>query len=89
MSKKQSAFTLVEAIVSVALLSILLTIVYGVFFSVTRSTVAGAEASIEIQRQRSDNAIARTTLVLFGLYSLIALWACDLVTDSTAPYAAA
>ena len=52
MSKKQSAFTLVEAIVSVALLSILLTIVYGVFFSVTRSTVAGAEASIEIQRQR-------------------------------------
>ena len=52
MKKKQAAFTLVEAIVSVAVLSIVLAMVYGVFFSLARSTVAGAEASVEIQRQR-------------------------------------
>ncbi|MCH2603488.1 MAG: type II secretion system GspH family protein, partial [Pedosphaera sp.] len=52
MKKKQSAFTLVETIVSIAILSIVLTMVYGVFFSVARSTVAGAEASVEVQRQR-------------------------------------
>ena len=52
MKKKQSAFTLVETIVSIAILSIVLAMVYGVFFSVARSTVAGAEASVEVQRQR-------------------------------------
>ena len=52
MKKKQSAFTLVETIVSIAILSIVLAMVYGVFFSVARSTVAGTEASVEVQRQR-------------------------------------
>ena len=52
MKKKQAAFTLVEAIVSVAVFSIVLAMVYGVFFSLARSTVAGAEATVEIQRQR-------------------------------------
>ena len=52
MKKKQAAFTLVEAIVSVAVFSIVLAMVYGVFFSLARSTVVGAEATVEIQRQR-------------------------------------
>ena len=33
---------------------------------------------VETQRQWSDLAIARTTPVLLGLYSLVALWADDL-----------
>jgi hypothetical protein len=48
-----------------------------------------AHLGVETQRQWSDKAIARTTPVLLGLYSLIALWACDLMTKSTVPYAAA
>ena len=43
------------------------------------------------QRQWSDQAIARTTPVLLGLYSLVSLWACDLLTSTSTsiPYAAA
>lgn len=48
-----------------------------------------AHLGVETQRQWSDKAIARTTPALLGLYSLIALWACDLLTSSTMPYAAA
>jgi len=44
---------------------------------------------VETQRQWSDQAIARTTPVLLGLYSLTSLWACDLLTTSSTPYAAA
>ncbi|MES0113998.1 hypothetical protein [Mesorhizobium sp. M0013] len=44
---------------------------------------------VETQRQWSDKAIARTTPALLGLYSLVSLWACDLLTSTTAPYAAA
>ena len=51
-SKQQSAFTLVEAIVAVAIFSMVLTMVYGVFFSMLRSTEAGAEAAIKVQRNR-------------------------------------
>jgi len=48
-----------------------------------------AHLGIETQRQWSDKAILRTTPALFGLYSLISLWACDLLTRTTRPYAAA
>lgn len=48
-----------------------------------------AHLGIETQRQWSDKAILRTTPALLGLYSLISLWACDLLTHSTSPYAAA
>ena len=48
-----------------------------------------AHLGVETQRQWSDNAISRTTPALLGLYSLIALWACDLLTSSSKPYAAA
>jgi hypothetical protein len=42
-----------------------------------------------VGRQWSDQAIARTTPVLLGLYSLVSLWACNLLTASSIPYAAA
>jgi len=48
-----------------------------------------AHLGVETQRQWSDNAIARTTPVLLGLYSLVSLWACDLFTIDSRPYAAA
>lgn len=48
-----------------------------------------AHLGVQTQRQWPDKAIARTTPVLFGLYSLIALGACDLMTRSIVPYAAA
>jgi hypothetical protein len=48
-----------------------------------------AHLGVETQRQWSDKAIARTTPTLLGLYSLIALWAGDLLADTTKPYAAA
>lgn len=48
-----------------------------------------AHLGVETQRQWTDQAIARTTPVLLGLYSLIALWACDLLTADSRPYAAA
>lgn len=38
---------------------------------------------VETQRQWSDPAIARTTPALFGLFSLIALWAHDLYATAT------
>jgi hypothetical protein len=37
---------------------------------------------VETQRQWSDNAIARTTPALFGLFSLVVLWADDLLASS-------
>jgi hypothetical protein len=41
---------------------------------------------VETQRQWSDPAIARTTPVLLGLFSLVTLWAHDLyVSDTPAP----
>ncbi|WJM27520.1 hypothetical protein QUC32_24445 [Novosphingobium resinovorum] len=40
-------------------------------------------------RQWTDKAIARTTPALLGIYSLISLWACDLLTATSIPYAAA
>ena len=48
-----------------------------------------AHLGVETQRQWSDKAIARTTPALFGLYSLIGLWACDLFDERSLPYAAA
>jgi hypothetical protein len=48
-----------------------------------------AHLGVETQRQSSDHAIARTTPALLGLYSLISLWACDLLTSASTPYAAA
>jgi len=48
-----------------------------------------AHLGVETQRQWSDKAIARTTPVLLGLYSLITLWAADLLTSASSPYAAA
>lgn len=44
---------------------------------------------VETQRQWSDKAIARTTPVLFGIYTLICLWACDLFNAQTLPRGAA
>lgn len=40
---------------------------------------------IETQRQWSDKAIARTTPVLLGLYSIVTLWAQHLMTAQTLP----
>jgi hypothetical protein len=48
-----------------------------------------AHLGVETQRQWSDKAIARTTPVLLGLYSLITLWAGDLLNSASSPYAAA
>ena len=48
-----------------------------------------AHLGVETQRQWSDKAIARTTPALLGLYSLVSLWACDLLTVSSTPHAAA
>ncbi len=48
-----------------------------------------AHLGVETQRQWTDNAIARTTPALLGLYSLVSLWACDLLASTSAPYAAA
>jgi hypothetical protein len=48
-----------------------------------------AHLGVETQRQWSDKAIGRTTPALLGLYSLISLWACDLLSTTSTPYAAA
>ena len=48
-----------------------------------------AHLGVETQRQWSDKAIARTTPALLGLYSLISLWPCDLLSPTSTPYAAA
>lgn len=42
-----------------------------------------AHLGVETQRQWSDKAIARTTPVLLGLYSLITLWAGDLLNSAS------
>lgn len=47
-----------------------------------------AHLGVETQRQWSDKAILRTTPALLGLYSLITLWACNLMDETSAPYAA-
>jgi DDE superfamily endonuclease len=44
---------------------------------------------VETQRQWSDKAIARTTPALLGLFSLVTLWAGELITDGRAPRRAA
>ena len=48
-----------------------------------------AHLGVETQRQWSDKAIARTTPALLGLYSPISLWACNLLSTTSTPYAAA
>ena len=48
-----------------------------------------AHLGVETQRQWTDKAIARTTPALLGLYSLISLWACDLLTIKSTTYSAA
>ena len=48
-----------------------------------------AHLGVETQRQWTDKAIARTTPALLGFYSLISLWACDLLASTSTPYAAA
>ena len=48
-----------------------------------------AHLGVETQRQWSDKAIARTTPTLLGLYSLISIWAGNLLTEDATPYAAA
>ena len=48
-----------------------------------------AHLGVETQRQWSDKAIARTTPALLGLYSLISLWVCDLLSAASMTYAAA
>lgn len=48
-----------------------------------------AHLGVETQRQWTDKAITRTTPALFGLYSLVSLWACELLTSTSAPHAAA
>jgi hypothetical protein len=44
---------------------------------------------VETQRQWSDKAIARTTPALLGLFSLVTLWAGDVITDDRTPRQAA
>jgi hypothetical protein len=48
-----------------------------------------AHLGVETQRQWSNNAIARTTPALLGLYSLVTLWAGELLNSKSTPYAAA
>jgi hypothetical protein len=40
---------------------------------------------VETQRQWSDTAIARTTPALLGLFSLVALWAGEVLNDDWKP----
>ncbi|MBB4096116.1 transposase [Brucella pecoris] len=44
---------------------------------------------VETQRQWNNKAILRATPSLLALYSLVTLWACDLIRHNTVPYAAA
>ncbi|WEZ85820.1 hypothetical protein P6U16_22655 (plasmid) [Rhizobium sp. 32-5/1] len=48
-----------------------------------------AYLGVQTQRQWNDKAIMRTTPSLLGLYSLVTLWACDLLGQGARPYAAA
>ena len=50
---------------------------------------ARAHLGLESQRQWSDAAIERTTPVLLGLYSLVCLWAGDILAKTPRSYAAA
>jgi len=47
-----------------------------------------AHLGVETQRQWNDKAILRTTPSLMALYSLVTLWACDLLGPNSLPYAA-
>jgi hypothetical protein len=48
-----------------------------------------AHLGVETQRQWNANAILRTTPSLLALYSLVTLWASDVLSQTTRPYAAA
>lgn len=48
-----------------------------------------AHLGVETQRQWNGNAIIRTTPSLLALYSLVTLWAGDVLSQTTRPYAAA
>ena len=48
-----------------------------------------AHLGVETQRQWSDAAIERTTPVLLGLYSLVCLWAGEILAKTPHPYRAA
>lgn len=50
---------------------------------------ARAHLGVETQRQWSDLAIERTTPALLGLYSLICLWAGDILASTASPFQAA
>ena len=50
---------------------------------------ARAHLGVETQRQWSDLAIERTTPALLGLYSLICLWAGDILATTDSPFRAA
>jgi hypothetical protein len=50
---------------------------------------ARAHLGVETQRQWSDRAIERTTPALLGLYSLICLWAGDILASTASPFQAA
>ena len=52
MRKKQSAFTLVEAIVAMGILSMVLVMVYQTFHSVLRATAVSEDAAEQVQRER-------------------------------------
>ena len=52
MRKKQAAFTLVEAIVAMGILSMVLVMVYQTFYSVLQTTQIGADATEQVQRER-------------------------------------
>lgn len=49
---RQAAFTLIEAMVAVAILSLIIAMIYGTFFSVLNVTKTGSEAAEKIQRER-------------------------------------
>ena len=48
-----------------------------------------AHRGVETQRQWSDAAIERTTPVLLGMYSLVCLWAGEILAKTPHPYRAA
>ena len=52
MRRKQAAFTLVEAIVAMGILSLVLVMVYQTFYSVLQTTKIGADATEQVQRER-------------------------------------
>lgn len=48
-----------------------------------------AHLGMETRRQLNDNSTVRTTRSLLELYSLVTIWACDLLGQGAQPYAAA